>query len=247
MQVRHLDRRPGRPSTGALVASAFRRPATRRASPSDGDRDLGGHDRRRPRRGEIAGKPSETVARCTRRTQPSSASSWSVSATARSFTLRARRAYAGTAVRYLGKRGVQQASRSRCRPRRAERDARRLVRRRGRDRRDDGHDDLPHRAREADRARRDRRRRSPPASFDRAALEAGAARGRIIGEAVNFARPMALTPANDMTPDHPRAKRARKSPTATGSSSMPSTRSGWKSGHGRDARRLARQRRTRDG
>ncbi len=36
--------------------------------------------------------------------------------------------------------------------------------------------------------------------FDRAKLEAGAERGRIIGEAVNLARILALTPANDMTP-----------------------------------------------
>ncbi len=38
--------------------------------------------------------------------------------------------------------------------------------------------------------------------LDRAALERGAERGRIIGEAVNFARILALTPANDMTPTH---------------------------------------------
>jgi len=39
-------------------------------------------------------------------------------------------------------------------------------------------------------------------NFDERALEAGAERGRIIGEAVNFARTLALTPANDMTPTH---------------------------------------------
>lgn len=38
--------------------------------------------------------------------------------------------------------------------------------------------------------------------FDKAALETGAERGRILGEAVNFARTLALTPANDMTPTH---------------------------------------------
>jgi leucyl aminopeptidase len=37
-------------------------------------------------------------------------------------------------------------------------------------------------------------------TFDASALEAGTERGRIIGEAVNFARILALTPANDMTP-----------------------------------------------
>jgi len=43
-------------------------------------------------------------------------------------------------------------------------------------------------------------------SFDRAALEAGIARGSVIGEAVNFARLMALTPGNDMTPTHMAAR-----------------------------------------
>jgi leucyl aminopeptidase len=38
--------------------------------------------------------------------------------------------------------------------------------------------------------------------FDKAALETGIERGRIIGEAVNAARHLALTPANEMTPIH---------------------------------------------
>ncbi|HEY1975184.1 MAG TPA: leucyl aminopeptidase [Candidatus Baltobacteraceae bacterium] len=38
--------------------------------------------------------------------------------------------------------------------------------------------------------------------FDLAALERGLARGTILGEAVNFARRLAITPANDMTPTH---------------------------------------------
>jgi leucyl aminopeptidase len=45
--------------------------------------------------------------------------------------------------------------------------------------------------------------------FDRAALERGIARGTAIGEAVNAARLMALTPGNDMTPTH-LAARARE-------------------------------------
>jgi leucyl aminopeptidase len=44
---------------------------------------------------------------------------------------------------------------------------------------------------------------------DAAALRAGIKRGRIIGEAVNAARRMALLPANDMTPTH-MAARARE-------------------------------------
>jgi len=38
--------------------------------------------------------------------------------------------------------------------------------------------------------------------FDAAAVAAGVARGTILGEAVNMARTMAATPANDMTPTH---------------------------------------------
>jgi leucyl aminopeptidase len=38
--------------------------------------------------------------------------------------------------------------------------------------------------------------------YDRGAVESGAQRGAIIGEAVNAARTMALTPGNDMTPTH---------------------------------------------
>ena len=43
-------------------------------------------------------------------------------------------------------------------------------------------------------------------AFDRKALEAGVTRGTAIGEAVNVARLMALTPGNDMTPTHLAAK-----------------------------------------
>jgi leucyl aminopeptidase len=43
-------------------------------------------------------------------------------------------------------------------------------------------------------------------TLDRSALETGAARGTVLGEAVNFARLMALTPGNDMTPTHMAAR-----------------------------------------
>ena len=43
-------------------------------------------------------------------------------------------------------------------------------------------------------------------SFDQAALQTGVTRGTLIGEGVNFARIMALTPGNDMTPTHLAAK-----------------------------------------
>jgi leucyl aminopeptidase len=46
-------------------------------------------------------------------------------------------------------------------------------------------------------------------SLDRAAVEAGAQRGSILGEAVNAARVMALRPGNEMTPTH-LAARARE-------------------------------------
>lgn len=38
--------------------------------------------------------------------------------------------------------------------------------------------------------------------FDHAEIEAGAHRGNVLGDAINFARRLALTPANDMTPTH---------------------------------------------
>jgi leucyl aminopeptidase len=45
--------------------------------------------------------------------------------------------------------------------------------------------------------------------FDRAALDAGLKRGTVIGEGINFARLMALTPGNDMTPTHMSAEATR--------------------------------------
>src|SRR5579859_6406705 len=50
---------------------------------------------------------------------------------------------------------------------------------------------------------------------DRAALEQGVHRGQVIGEAVNFARRLAITPANDMTPSH-LADEAQKAAKETG-------------------------------
>jgi leucyl aminopeptidase len=38
--------------------------------------------------------------------------------------------------------------------------------------------------------------------FDEAALRKGVERGQILGDAINFARRLAITPANDMTPTH---------------------------------------------
>src|SRR5439155_26143465 len=52
-------------------------------------------------------------------------------------------------------------------------------------------------------------------AFDQKALEAGVARGEVIGDAVNFARTLAITPANDMTPTH-LASAAEKAAKETG-------------------------------
>ena len=46
-------------------------------------------------------------------------------------------------------------------------------------------------------------------AYDRGAVESGVSRGSVLGTAVNHARVMALTPANDMTPTH-MAKRAKE-------------------------------------
>ncbi|MEO6913820.1 MAG: leucyl aminopeptidase [Candidatus Baltobacteraceae bacterium] len=51
--------------------------------------------------------------------------------------------------------------------------------------------------------------------LDASALEAGAQRGRILGDAINFTRRMALTPANHMTPTH-MAEKAQEVAAQTG-------------------------------
>ena len=51
--------------------------------------------------------------------------------------------------------------------------------------------------------------------FDKTALRSGVDRGTILGEAVNFARRLAITPANDMTPTHLAAE-ATKAAQETG-------------------------------
>ncbi len=51
--------------------------------------------------------------------------------------------------------------------------------------------------------------------FDAAAIERGIARGTALGEAVNFARRLAITPANDMTPTR-MAEEAAKAAQASG-------------------------------
>ncbi|HET9392618.1 MAG TPA: leucyl aminopeptidase [Candidatus Rubrimentiphilum sp.] len=52
-------------------------------------------------------------------------------------------------------------------------------------------------------------------TLDQKALQAGVARGEILGDAVNFARKLAITPANDMTPSH-LAKAAEEAAKETG-------------------------------
>jgi leucyl aminopeptidase len=51
--------------------------------------------------------------------------------------------------------------------------------------------------------------------FDEAALRKGAERGQILGDAINLARRLAITPANDMTPTH-LAGEAERAATASG-------------------------------
>jgi len=61
--------------------------------------------------------------------------------------------------------------------------------------------------------------------FDKAALDRGLNRGTILGEAINAARRMALTPSNDMTPTH-MADEARKRQKSPGSTSRSTTKRG---------------------
>ena len=126
----------------------------------------------------------------------------------------------------------------------AEHAARRFGGRRGRDRRD--------RSTERRIAPNPTSPSSPTRSpifagtLDRSALEAGVARGTVLGEAVNFARLMALTPGNDMTPTHmaERAPGARPPQAGLEFDVLDEARDGSE-GDGFAARRLARLRRTR--
>ena len=102
------------------------------------------------------------------------------------------------------------------------------------------HDDIPHRTRQTDRHRRDHR--CSPARSIATALETGVERGTSLGDAVNFARLMALTPGQRHDA-HAYGRRAPKNVRARpGSISTCSTKRGcWPRGWARcSASRAAR-------
>ncbi|MEO7039205.1 MAG: leucyl aminopeptidase [Candidatus Elarobacter sp.] len=113
------------------------------------------------------------------------------------FTVSAVAKYAGTAVRHLGKRGVKQVAialpagldAAAAASFVAEGAYSAII------------DTTLYRT-EADRPVLTESVAIVAGAYGRAELEAGAARGSIIGQAVNTARRLALTPANDMTPTH---------------------------------------------
>ncbi len=189
-------------ATGALVVPVFA------GSPLEGaaaelDRALGGALTDIVASGEITGKPNETSLVHAMGAPYKRVLAVGLGERAK-LTVGALAKYAGTAVRYLGKRGVEQIA---------------FVLPDGVDGRlaasfvAEGAvaatlDTTTYRS-EPDRPVKTTDVTILAGGYDRPALEAGARRGATIGEAVNAARLMALTPANDMTPTH-LAQRARE-------------------------------------
>ncbi len=204
MQIRISTDGPGTLEAGALVLPLF---ADQRLDGSTElwDRDLGGMIADVVAAGEIGGKRGELSLlhvkdRKTRRVLVVGLGE------RKSFALCDLARYAGAAVRYLGKRGVRGIAFAL--PLEAQKQAAEaaafvvegaLV---------GTMDTTTYRTEQEKPIVLEQIAVVAPAGgrFDEAALSAGAERGRVLGEAVNFTRALALTPANDMTPRHLAAK-----------------------------------------
>jgi leucyl aminopeptidase len=201
MQVHVSHDAPASAATGALVVPVFAGAALEGAAAAV-DRALGGAIAD-VLAGEITGKPNETSLLHAKDAPFKRVLVVGLGERAK-LTPGALAKYAGTAVRYLGKRGVEQIA---------------IVLPEG----IDAEKAASFAAEGAQAATIDttlyRTEPDKPVvttdvtilsgDYDAAAVEAGARRGAILGEAVNAARKMALTPGNDMTPTH-LAKRAQE-------------------------------------
>ena len=182
-------------ATGALVVPVFTGDALDGAA-ADVDRALDGAIADVIANGEIAGKANETSLLHAKGTPFGRVLIVGLGERAK-FTASGLAKYAGTAVRYLGKRGVRQIAIALPSGVDAALAASFVA--------EGAHagliDTTLYRS-EADRPVVTEAITIVAGSYDRAALEAGALRGGTIGHAVNTARTLALTPANDMTPTH---------------------------------------------
>jgi leucyl aminopeptidase len=210
MQVRITIDAPALLATGALVIPVF---ADKRL---DGvarviDAQLSGALADVLEAGEIAGKPNE-IAVVHAKDEPFRRVALVGLGEREKFSLDMLARYAGTAVRTLGKRNV--AALAILLPEEAGKDVRRAASAIAEGAIASTLDGTTYRT-EPDRPVVTNDVAIVAGSFDRAALEAGVVRGTAIGEAVNVARLMALTPGNDMTPTH-LANRARELAAETG-------------------------------
>jgi leucyl aminopeptidase len=180
-------------TTGALVVPVFAG-TTVDGVTADVDRILGGAIADVLASGEIAGKPNETSLLHAKDAPFKRVFVIGVGDRAK-LTPSALAKYAGTAVRYLGKRGIERITialpagldATLAASFAAEGAFAAIL------------DTTTYRT-EPDRPVKTAEVTLLAGDYDAAAIEAGAARGSIIGEAVNKARLMALTPGNDMTP-----------------------------------------------
>lgn len=180
-------------ATGALVVPVFAG-TTVDGVAADVDRLLGGAIADVLASGEIAGKPNETSLVHAKETPFRRVLAIGVGERAK-LTASALAKYAGTAVRYLGKRGVEKIAialppdldPTLAASFAAEGAIAATL------------DTTTYRT-EPDRPVKTSDVTILTGGYDAAAIEAGVKRGTVLGEAVNKARLMALTPGNDMTP-----------------------------------------------
>ncbi|GAC1571780.1 MAG: leucyl aminopeptidase [Candidatus Elarobacter sp.] len=195
MQVHVSNDAAASVATGALVVPVFAGGALDGAA-AEVDRVLGGAISDVLASGEIAGKPNETSL-VHAKDAPFKRVFIVGLGEREKFTVAGLAKYAGTAVRYLGKRGFKQLAialpagvdAAQAASFVAEGAFAAIV------------DTTMYRT-EADKPVLTESVTILAGTYDRAAVDTGAKRGSIIGSAVNAARTMALTPGNDMTPTH---------------------------------------------
>jgi leucyl aminopeptidase len=195
MQFRISDAPLASLATEALVVPVFADKELRDVAQA-ADADVGGAIAEALAAGEIAGKPNEFV--LIHATGKSYKRIFVVGLGDRAkFDLAALAKYAGTAVRTLGKRNVKDITIAL--PAEAAQDAKRAASFVVEGAIAATFDVTAYRT-TPDKPVVTESVAVHTGTLDRAALEAGVARGEILGTAVNLARTLALTPANDMTP-----------------------------------------------
>ncbi len=204
MQVRVVSDAPGSVRAGALVVPVFSDSALAGVAQSV-DADLGGALAAVLSSGEIKGKSGE-LTMVHAHEKPYGRVLMIGLGDAAKFEPWMLARYAGTAVRYLGKRNIREVAFALPAQARGNETtcASFLV-----EGATSGEFDITLYQKEPEKRSGAEHVSILVQDFDKAALEKGVERGEIVGDAVNFARRLAATPANDMTPTH-LAKQASK-------------------------------------